>query len=83
MNRIQQLVIEYLLEVPSREATTKASRPNRVLREQLDIHANGKRFRYTAKQQRRLSDAGRKLGRQFLMQFANLVTPETMVVALC
>jgi len=66
MNRKQQLVIEYLLE------------ENKILREQLDIHANGKRLRYTAKQQRRLSDAGRKLGRQLLMQFANLVTPETI-----
>jgi len=66
MNRKQQLVIDYLLE------------ENKVLREQLDIHANGKRLRYTAKQQRRLSDAGRKLGRQLLMQFATLVTPETI-----
>ncbi len=47
MNRKQQLVIDYLLE------------ENKVLREQLDIHANGKRLRYTAKQKRRLSDAGR------------------------
>jgi len=69
MNRRQSRwggIIEYLLE------------ENKVLREQLDIHANGKRLRYTAKQQRRLSDAGRKLGRQLLMQFANLVTPETI-----
>ncbi len=66
MNRKQQLVIDYLLE------------ENKVLREQLDIHANGKRLRYTAKQRRRLSDAGRKLGRQLLMQFATLVTPETI-----
>ena len=51
MNRKQQLVIEYLLE------------ENKVLREQLDIHAKGKRLRYTAKQKRSLSDAGRKLGR--------------------
>ncbi len=58
--------IEFLLE------------ENKVLREQLDIHAKGKRLRYTAKQKRRLSDAGRNLGRQLLMQFANLVTPETI-----
>ncbi|MBN1403945.1 MAG: hypothetical protein JW942_05705 [Opitutales bacterium] len=66
MNRKQQLVVEYLLE------------EHKVLREPLDIHADGKRLRYTAKQQRRLSDAGWKLGRQLLMQFATLVTPKTI-----
>ena len=40
MNRKQQLVIDYLLE------------ENKVLREQLDLHANGKRLRHTAKQMR-------------------------------
>ncbi len=40
MNRKQQLVIDYLLE------------ENKVLREQLDIHAGGKRLRYTTKQRR-------------------------------
>jgi putative transposase len=66
MNRQQQQVIEYLVE------------ENRVLREQLDIHAKGKRLRFNASQRRRLAEKGRRLGRKVLMEVASLVTPETI-----
>ena len=66
MNRQQQQVIEYLLE------------ENRVLREQLDIHAKGKRIRFSVNQRRRLAQKGRGLGRKILLEIANLVTPETI-----
>ena len=66
MNRQQQRVIEYLVE------------ENRVLREQLDVHAKGKRIRFNAKQRRRLAKKGRRLGRKTLMEIASLVTPETI-----
>ena len=64
MNRKQQMVIEYLLE------------ENRVLREQRDNLAKGKRIRFSNAQRRRLAEKGRRLGRQVLMQFATIVTPE-------
>ncbi|MGF1484930.1 MAG: hypothetical protein ACFBZ8_11265 [Opitutales bacterium] len=66
MNRQQQRVIEYLVE------------ENRVLREQLDIHAKGKRIRFNAGQRRRLAEKGRRLRRKVLMEIATLVTPETI-----
>ncbi len=66
MNRHQQQVIEYLVE------------ENRILREQLDIHAKGKRIRFNANQRRRLAEKGRCLGRKMLMKIATLVTPETI-----
>lgn len=66
MNRQQQHVIDYLVE------------ENRVLREQLDIHAKGKRIRFNASQRRRLAEKGQRLGRKVLLKIANLVTPETI-----
>ena len=66
MNRQQQYVIDYLVE------------ENRVLREQLDIHAKGKRIRFNVSQRRRLAEKGRRLGRKVLLKMSNLVTPETI-----
>ena len=53
-----------------------ATRPNRVLKEQLD--ASGKKLRLTNAQRRSLAKKGRRLGWQQLQQYANLVRPETV-----
>ncbi|MBC2593876.1 transposase [Ruficoccus amylovorans] len=64
IGRRQQLVIDYLLE------------ENRVLKEQFD--ATGKKLRLTNAQRRNLAIKGRKLRWTQLMQYANLVKPETL-----
>lgn len=66
MNRQQQRVTEYPFE------------ENRVLREQLDVHAKCGRIRFNANQRCRLAEKGRRLGRKVLMEIASLVTPETI-----
>jgi putative transposase len=63
MNRKQQDVIAYLQE------------ENRVLREQL----GGKRLRFTNDQRRRLAAKAKKLSRKKLMDFANIVRPDTLL----
>ena len=63
VNRRQQVVIEYLLE------------ENRVLREKL----GGRRLRFTDEQRRRLAVKGKALGRKALLEFAGIVTPDTIL----
>ncbi len=65
MNRKQQQVIDYLLE------------ENRILKEQFD--ATGKKLRLNDKQRRNLAKKGKKLGWAQLQQYANIVTPNTIL----
>ncbi len=65
MNRRQQEVIEYLLE------------ENRVLKDQFD--KTGKKLRLDDTQRRALAKKGKRLGWNLLKQYANLVTPETLL----
>ena len=63
INRHQQTVIEYLQE------------ENRVLKQQL----SGKRLRLTDAQRRGLAVKGKASGRNILGEFANIVTPDTIL----
>jgi putative transposase len=63
VNRLQQHVIEYLVE------------ENRVLKEQV----KGRRLRLTDDQRRRLAAKGRRFGRRVLRQVATIVTPDTIL----
>jgi hypothetical protein len=63
VNRLQQHVLEYLVE------------ENRVLKEQV----TGRRLRLTDDQRRRLAAKGRRLGRRVLRQVATIVTPDTIL----
>jgi putative transposase len=63
MNRHQLQIIDYLRE------------ENRVLREQL----GGRRVRFNDDQRRRLAAKAKGLGRKILVEFATIVTPETLL----
>ncbi|WP_309399955.1 hypothetical protein [Cerasicoccus maritimus] len=65
MNRKQQDVIEYLLE------------ENRVLKQQFD--ATGKKLDLNDCQRRSLAEKAKKLGKDQLEKYANLVTPKTLL----
>ncbi len=65
MNRKQQQVIDYLLE------------ENRILKQQFD--ATGKKLDLTNAQRRSLAKKGKKLGWATLQEYANLVTPSTLM----
>src|ERR1700676_3457840 len=63
MNRHQLQIIDYLRE------------ENRVLREQL----GGRRVHFNDDQRRRLAAKAKGLGRKILVEFATIVTPETLL----
>jgi putative transposase len=63
LNRHQQAVIDYLIEV------------NRVLKEQLE----GQRLRFTNEQRMRLAVKAKVVGRQLLDELETLVTPDTLL----
>ena len=63
MKRLQQEVLEYLIE------------ETRVLKEQL----GGRRLRLTNDQRRRLAAKGKRIGRRLLMRVATIVTPDTIL----
>ena len=63
LTRHQQRVIEYLVE------------ENRVLKEQVQ----GRRFRLTDDQRRRLAAQDQRLGRRVLTRVATIVTPDTIL----
>ena len=63
INKDQQKIIDYLLE------------EIRVYQE----HFKGRRLRFTDEQRRRLSVKAKALGRKILGQFAEIVTPDTLL----
>ena len=63
MNQKQQYAIDYLRE------------ENRVLREQVGTH----RLRFTDDQRRRLAAKAKLVGRRWLNDIADLVTPDTLL----
>jgi putative transposase len=65
MNRKQQDLIDYL------------HAENETLKEQLE--SNGVKLKLSNTQRRKLAKAGKKLGRQRLMQYASIVTPDTLL----
>lgn len=65
MNRKQQDLIDYL------------HTENETLKEQLE--SNDVKLKLSNTQRRKLAKAGEKLGRQRLMQYASIVTPDTLL----
>lgn len=65
MNRKQQDLIDYL------------HAENETLKEQLET--NDVKLKLSNTQRRKLTKAGKKLGRQRLMQYASIVTPDTLL----
>jgi len=65
MNRKQQDLIDYL------------HAENETLKEQLE--SNGVKLKLSNTQRRKLAKADKKLGRQRLMQYASIVTPDTLL----
>ena len=65
MNRKQQDVIAYLYA------------ENEILKEQLET--KGVKLKLSNTQRRKLAKRGKKLGRKGLMQYASIVTPDTIL----